>query len=183
MYSRDKISRESSHWLNLLPGGWEMPSLSLIQRSAQTQTRVLVEWFSAAHKPSDFSPTLLRQHIYLILPGPLNQLELGSQVTQSFIKETRWIQLAERSWAVDLSAREAECAHAGMCCMFTWWRRALIPWGITANRPCKCHVQCTVLEKGKQRKWGLLSWKYHPRVIYKFFLHFGSFFSVQLSLL
>lgn len=79
-------------------------------------------------------------HLTELTNGSMSAAAAGNKVV---------IQLAERSWAVDLSAREAECVHAGMCCMFTWWRRALAPWGITAKGPCKYHVQYTVLVWGK----------------------------------
>lgn len=58
VHSRDTISRESSHWLHLLSGGWGMPSLPLAYWSRgqlRLMRRVLVEQLSAAHKPSDSS--------------------------------------------------------------------------------------------------------------------------------
>lgn len=97
----------------------------------------MVERLSAAHKPSDFSflpysvkaahspnPVQAIRSVGAGQPGntePHLILELtGGRMSAAAAGNKAVIQLAERSRAVDLSAKEAECDHAGMCCMFTW---------------------------------------------------------------
>lgn len=171
VHNRDKITSESSHWLRLLSGGWGMPSLPLAYWSGGQLRLWESSWLSnsAAHKPSDFSflprsvkaahspnPVWAIRSVGAGQPGnPELQLILeltGGRMSAAAAGNKVVIQLVERSWAVDLSAREPECVDGEMCCVFTWWGRALAPWGITAKRRCKCHVQYTVLVWSKAEK-------------------------------